>query len=102
MKEIGKKKKVQPASLVCLGWEVSDSPVQNKEDASDLIEQKAGLEKRKKEAEELAVQKETERDRRIRIIGNYVHDSVPVSNNEVRQSLHHGAVDANCHPVGIG
>ncbi|CAL5874134.1 uncharacterized protein PFLUO_LOCUS8421 [Penicillium psychrofluorescens] len=63
MKEIGKKKK-------------------NKEDASDLIEQKAGLEKRKKEAEELAVQKETERDRRIRVIGNYVHNSVPVSNNE--------------------
>jgi len=64
--------------------EVSDSLGQNKEDASDLIEQKAGLEKRKKEAEELAVQKETERDRRIRIIGNYVHASVPVSNNEVR------------------
>ncbi|KAJ5812565.1 Cytosolic seryl-tRNA synthetase [Penicillium riverlandense] len=82
MKEIGKKKKVKPASLVSLAWEVSDSPVQNKEDASDLIEQKAGLEKGKKEAEELAVQKETERDRRIRVIGNYVHDSVPVSNNE--------------------
>ncbi|KAJ5610072.1 cytosolic seryl-tRNA synthetase [Penicillium lagena] len=69
MKEIGKKKKVKPPSL-------------NKEDANDLIEQKAGLEKRKKEAEELAVQKETERDRRIRVIGNYVHDSVPISNNE--------------------
>lgn len=69
---------------MCLILEVSDSPVQNKEDASDLIEQKAGLEKRKKEAEELAVQKETERDRRIRVIGNYVHNSVPVSNNEVK------------------
>lgn len=69
---------------MCLIWEVSDSTVQNKEDASDLIEQKAGLEKGKKEAEELAVQKETERDRRIRVIGNYVHNSVPVSNNEVK------------------
>lgn len=48
------------------------------------MEQKAALEKRKKDAEEVAAQKETERDRQIRLIGNYVHDSVPVSNNEVR------------------
>ena len=45
--------------------------------------QKADLEKRKKEAEDYAVQKELERDRKIRTIGNYVHESVPVSNNEV-------------------
>ncbi|KAJ5216486.1 uncharacterized protein N7498_002893 [Penicillium cinerascens] len=62
-KEIGKKKKA-------------------KEDASDLVNQKADIEKRKKEAEDIAVQKELERDRKIRPIGNYVHDSVPVSNNE--------------------
>ncbi|RJE26500.1 seryl-trna synthetase [Aspergillus sclerotialis] len=54
----------------------------NKEDANDLIEQKASLEKRKKEAEDVAVQKEVQRDRKIRTIGNYVHESVPVSNNE--------------------
>ncbi|KAI9924341.1 hypothetical protein ASPWEDRAFT_34809 [Aspergillus wentii DTO 134E9] len=63
LKEIGKKKK-------------------SKEDASDLIEQKAGLEKEKKAAEEIASQKENQRDRMIRTIGNYVHESVPVSNNE--------------------
>jgi seryl-tRNA synthetase len=57
--------------------------LQNKEDASDLMAQKADLEKRKKEAEDAAVQKELERDRKIRSIGNYVHESVPVSNNEV-------------------
>ncbi|KAJ6127482.1 hypothetical protein N7523_003094 [Penicillium sp. IBT 18751x] len=62
-KEIGKKKKA-------------------KEDASDLVNQKADIEKRKKEAEDIAAQKELERDRKIRPIGNYVHDSVPVSNNE--------------------
>jgi seryl-tRNA synthetase len=45
--------------------------------------QKDDLEKRKKAAEEAAAQKELERDRKIRTIGNYVHDSVPVSNNEV-------------------
>ncbi|OJJ48769.1 hypothetical protein ASPZODRAFT_139737 [Penicilliopsis zonata CBS 506.65] len=63
LKEIGKKKK-------------------NKEDASELMEQKAALEERKKKAEELAVEKEVQRDQKIRTIGNYVHDSVPVSNNE--------------------
>lgn len=56
---------------------------QNKEDANDLMEQKADLERRKKEAEELAIQKEKQRDGKIRTIGNLVHDSVPVSNNEV-------------------
>lgn len=56
---------------------------QNKEDANDLIEQKTNLEKSKKDAEELAAQKETQRDRKVRTIGNYVHESVPVSNNEV-------------------
>ncbi|GAA89934.1 seryl-tRNA synthetase [Aspergillus luchuensis IFO 4308] len=62
-KEIGKRKK-------------------NKEDANDLMEQKADLERRKKDAEELAIQKEKQRDGKIRTIGNLVHDSVPVSNNE--------------------
>lgn len=56
---------------------------QNKEDASDLIQQKAELDKSKKDAENNAAQKELERDRKIRPIGNYVHESVPVSNNEV-------------------
>ncbi|KAJ5928009.1 Serine--tRNA ligase cytoplasmic [Penicillium verhagenii] len=56
MKEIGKKKK-------------------NKEDASDLLSQKADADKRKKQAEDAALAKETERDRKIRTIGNYVHDS---------------------------
>ncbi|KAJ5169118.1 Serine--tRNA ligase cytoplasmic [Penicillium canariense] len=54
----------------------------NKEDASDLMSQKADLEKRKKDSEDAAAQKEAERDRKIRAIGNYVHESVPVSNNE--------------------
>lgn len=47
------------------------------------MEQKASFEKRKKDAEDVAVQKEAERDKKIRTIGNYVHESVPVSNNEV-------------------
>ncbi|KAL4787757.1 hypothetical protein BJX76DRAFT_317517 [Aspergillus varians] len=68
LKEIGKKKK-------------------NKEDASGLIEDKVTLEGRRKEAEEVALQKEGLRDKKIRTIGNYVHDSVPVSNNEDDNSI---------------
>ncbi|KAJ5081406.1 hypothetical protein NUU61_009670 [Penicillium alfredii] len=43
----------------------------------------ADLEQRKKAAEEVAIQKEKQRDRQVALIGNYVHESVPVSNNEV-------------------
>lgn len=49
-----------------------------------MIAEKATLDKTKKEAEEKAIQVENERDRKIRTIGNYVHDSVPVSQTEVR------------------
>lgn len=51
------------------------------------MEQKAALEKRKKEADEHASELESMRDRKIRTIGNYVHESVPVSNNEVGYSF---------------
>ncbi|OKL61959.1 Serine--tRNA ligase, cytoplasmic [Talaromyces atroroseus] len=54
----------------------------NKEDASELLQQKAELEKQKKESDENAIAREKERDKKIKTIGNYVHDSVPVSNNE--------------------
>lgn len=58
--------------------------MQNKEDASELLERKVDLERQKKEAEDLAIAKEAQRDKKIKTIGNYVHDTVPVSNNEVR------------------
>lgn len=51
------------------------------------MEEKSTLDKSKKDAEEHAVQKEAQRDRKIRTIGNYVHESVPVSNNEVSLAL---------------
>ncbi|THC89962.1 hypothetical protein EYZ11_010580 [Aspergillus tanneri] len=47
-----------------------------------LLKEIGKKKKRKKEAEDLAVQKETQRDSKVRTIGNYVHESVPVSNNE--------------------
>lgn len=48
-----------------------------------MLQQKIDLDKQKKEAEENALAKEKERDRKIKTIGNYVHDSVPISDNEV-------------------
>ncbi|ODA83820.1 hypothetical protein RJ55_02336 [Drechmeria coniospora] len=53
-----------------------------KENADELLQQKMELEKEKKSLDESAAQKEATLKSKIRTIGNYVHDSVPVSNNE--------------------
>lgn len=92
LKEIGKKKKVRAVHNSYSSWyyyagcstgRLTIVLLQNKEDATDLLEQKAELEKSKKAAEDFAVQKENQRDMKLRSIGNYVHESVPVSNDEV-------------------
>ena len=54
-----------------------------KSDATKQLEQKAELEREKKQIGDLASEKEKQRDRKIKTIGNYVHDSVHVSDNEV-------------------
>ncbi|KAK4127701.1 serine-tRNA ligase [Parathielavia appendiculata] len=53
-----------------------------KEDVTDLLKQKADLEKEKKELLASAAEKEKLLKAKIRLIGNIVHDSVPVSDNE--------------------
>ncbi|KAL8790873.1 MAG: hypothetical protein Q9195_006145 [Heterodermia aff. obscurata] len=53
-----------------------------KADATDLLLQKASLEKEKKGLEESAIQKQAALDKKLKTIGNYVHDSVPVSKTE--------------------
>ncbi|KIW98482.1 serine-tRNA ligase [Cladophialophora bantiana CBS 173.52] len=53
-----------------------------KQDADHLLQEKANLEKEKKKIEEEATEKERLRDRKCKLIGNYVHDSVPVNDNE--------------------
>lgn len=84
-KNIGMKKKVGMARVHDIeGCLLVDQ--QNKEDASELIQQKTDLEEAKKKQEATAAGIEKQRDRKIRTIGNYVHDSVPVSANEVRGS----------------
>jgi seryl-tRNA synthetase len=55
-----------------------------KENADDLLAQKAELEKEKKDYIELAAEKEVTLKKKIGTIGNLVHDSVPINNNEVR------------------
>lgn len=78
--------------------------VQAKEDVTDLLKQKgrgtgahwvagwgltypADLEKEKKDLLASAAEKERLLKAKVRTIGNIVHDSVPVSNNEVRGEL---------------
>lgn len=64
-----------------------DSITKAKEDVSDLLQKKLELEKEKRVVEELVLEKEIALQKRIKIIGNYVHESVPLSNNEVSQTL---------------
>ncbi|EPE34040.1 Class II aaRS and biotin synthetase [Glarea lozoyensis ATCC 20868] len=53
-----------------------------KEDAADLVAQKAELEKEKKAISESAAEKDLLLKKKLKTIGNFVHDSVPVENNE--------------------
>lgn len=54
-----------------------------KQDAAHLLAKKADLEKEKKSLNEEAAEKETVLRKTLSTIGNLVHDSVPVSDNEV-------------------
>lgn len=52
-----------------------------------LLQEKVVLEKEKKELEANAREQEAELHRKLRTIGNLVHDSVPVSDNEVCHAI---------------
>jgi seryl-tRNA synthetase len=71
----------------------SHSGNQAKQNATEQLARKGDLEKEAKRIEELAVEKERKRDQKIKTIGNYVHDSVPINDNEVRQTTLPGS---NC------
>lgn len=62
-KEIGQKKKA-------------------KENADDLLKKKVELQNDKKAREDVAAEKLVKLLQKVKSVGNYVHDSVPVSNNE--------------------
>ena len=53
-----------------------------KEDAEDLLLQKNQLQTQKVTKEEIVVSKRDILQKKVRLVGNYVHDSVPVSNDE--------------------
>jgi len=55
-----------------------------KENADDLLAQKIELEKEKKTFIDAAAEKDTVLKAKIGTIGNLVHESVPVEQNEVR------------------
>ena len=55
-----------------------------KENADDLMKQKIDLDKEKKALIESAAEKEVILKKKVSTVGNIVHESVPVNNNEVR------------------
>lgn len=59
--------------------------MQAKENADDLLKEKDKLQNEKKAQEDLANEKLIALQKKAKRIGNYVHDSVPVSDNEVRK-----------------
>ncbi|KDN59910.1 putative seryl-tRNA synthetase [Colletotrichum sublineola] len=54
----------------------------NKENADDLLKKKEDLQKQKKDKEDEAAAKLVTLNAKAKSIGNYVHDSVPISDNE--------------------
>lgn len=67
-----------------------------------MLQQKIDLDKQKKEAEENALAKEKERDSKIKTIGNYVHDSVPISDNEVSSLSYFVCLDKSLTWYSLG
>lgn len=60
-----------------------------KQNADDLMKQKIDFEKEKKALVDSAAEKELTLKRKIGTIGNLVHDSVPVKNDEVAVHTRH-------------
>ena len=58
------------------------------------------MEKEKKVLEESASEKEAALQKKIKTIGNYVHDSVPISNNEVGIQVHESEETLTRHGAG--
>jgi seryl-tRNA synthetase len=67
--------------------------MKNKESADELIAKKNQVSEQRDQVKKLADEKEQERDRQLGLIGNLVHDSVPVSKDEVRGCVDHGWMD---------
>jgi seryl-tRNA synthetase len=90
------------AARACLS--LAGGRAQAKEDTAELQERSKGLKQSIASAEEESQRLERGRDATLAGIGNYVHDSVPVSADEVlRPACRHGARShgaALCHAHG--
>lgn len=70
---------------------------QAQEDAQDSLQLKLSLETEKRELEEQASKAESDLDKQVRMVGNYVHDSVPIGTDEVSDhSVDAGIALLNC------
>jgi len=58
--------------------------LQAKEDASELVAKKAQEEEKRTELKSIASEKQAALHKKLITIGNIVHDSVPISDNEVK------------------
>jgi seryl-tRNA synthetase len=82
-KEIGQLKKVRRSDQGLYEAVTDTVRAQAKQSADELLQKKVELEKEKKRIETEATEKEKLRDRKCKTIGNYVHESVPINDNEV-------------------
>ena len=62
--------------------------MQKKEDATELQHKSVALKKQTEEAEVVKNELESKRDKTMVVIGNLVHDSVPVDNDEVCHGMY--------------
>ena len=58
-----------------------------KEDAEDLLLQKNQLQTQKNSKEEIVALKRNFLQQKVRLVGNYVHDTVPISNDEANNEI---------------
>ncbi|KAL8745674.1 MAG: hypothetical protein Q9190_002214 [Brigantiaea leucoxantha] len=105
-KLIPPKKKLEPAkrfsAIAVCAIELYSSDarhVQKNEDVGQLIQAKESLQERKRTIEQKVVEKEGVLNRKIKSIGNYVHDSVPISNNEDNNTLIRKWAPTGVHPT---
>ncbi|KAI9722089.1 MAG: Cytosolic seryl-tRNA synthetase [Chrysothrix sp. TS-e1954] len=88
-KDIGQKKKVgrfprttMPRKRNVPQRELLSQATQAKENADELLKKKEDLTNHEKTLKDSALEKEKELYRKLKAVGNYVHDSVPISDNE--------------------
>jgi seryl-tRNA synthetase len=82
-KTLAQRKRFDPSTKLLGADQRADLNLRKaKESADELLQQKADLEKEMKATQDTAAEKLVALNKKVKTIGNYVHDSVPVSDNE--------------------